>query len=537
MSLAVALHQPSAWDQACDRLLEALQPYETEDTRPPALIRDDHDLAEYCREKFGIVIPSKRCCAAHTPPWVAFCDAYFARHPVTVWKASRGFGGKSQTLALLGNVEAATLRADITILGGTGEQSTRVLEAMDKFWQHPTAPRDLLASEPAKRETKFIWGNGIRALMASTASVRGPHPQRLRMDEVDEMELGILDAAMGQTMSRPGIPAQTVLSSTHHYADKTMTEILRRARDRGWPVMEWCWRETLEPHGWLPIEEIARKRHEVTEAMWLAEYDLQEPSSDNRAIVTDAVEQMFRRDLGKFPGTVGKLVQIQGPVRRGRYAHGADWAKKQDYTQVLTLRTDVRPMRLVAWIRQRRRPWPEMVGLLEDRIDEYGGNAMHDGTGLGDVIAGYLTRPATAFILVGRDRQDLFSEYISAIERGEFVSPLIESLESEHKFCTTKDLFEPSGHPPDGVVAGALAYRATRGKELVAVVRATDGPVQAEAPPPSDARRRRRERETDTFERLEALVELHGPDTVEAIMRMTDPAFVLPEELRGVRRG
>jgi hypothetical protein len=36
--------------------------------------------------------------------------------------------------------------------------------------------------------------------MASQASVRGPHPHRLRLDEVDEMALDIFDAAMGQTL-------------------------------------------------------------------------------------------------------------------------------------------------------------------------------------------------------------------------------------------------------------------------------------------------------------------------------------------------
>jgi hypothetical protein len=525
-----ALQQPSAWDQATDRLLELLAPVETAESQPPVVIRDEADLAEYLRDKFGMVIPSKRCCAGHTPPWEAFCDAYFARAPVAVWKASRGFGGKSQTLALLGNVEAATLRADINILGGTGEQATRVLEAMDRFWKHPTAPRELLASEPAKRETKFVWGNWIRALMASTASVRGPHPQRLRMDEVDEMDLTILDAAMGQTMARTGIPAQTVLSSTHHYSDATMTEVLRRAHDRGWPVYEWCWRETLEPHGWLPQAEVNRKRLEVTTAMWEAEYDLQEPSADNRAIVPEAVEAMFTAALGKFPGTIGKLVQIEGPRARGRYVHGADWARKQDTSQVYTLRVDVKPMRLVAWIRERRRAWPYMVGLLEDRIDEYGGRAIHDGTGLGDVIDGYLTRPAEAFILVGRDRQDVLSEYVSAIERGEIQAPLIEALKSEHKFATTKDLYEPSGHPPDGVVAGALAYRASRaGKSVVATVRAGEDVRTAQ---PSNARRVRRQEETEQLETLRALVQVHGPDAVEAIKRLADPTFNLPEELR-----
>ena len=28
-----------------------------------------------------------------------------------------------------------------------------------------------------------------------------------------------------------------------------MTAALRRAAEQGWPVYEWCWQETLEPHG------------------------------------------------------------------------------------------------------------------------------------------------------------------------------------------------------------------------------------------------------------------------------------------------
>jgi hypothetical protein len=51
--------------------------------------------------------------------------------------------------------------------------------------------------------------------MASQKSIRGPHPQRLRIDEADDVALGLLDAAMGQPMSKPGIAKQTVFSGTH----------------------------------------------------------------------------------------------------------------------------------------------------------------------------------------------------------------------------------------------------------------------------------------------------------------------------------
>jgi hypothetical protein len=69
--------------------------------------------------------------------------------------------------------------------------------------------------------------------------------QRLRLDEVDELEIQLFDSALGQPMDKRGIRSQVVASSTHQYADGTMTELLRRANERGWPVHEWCWRENI----------------------------------------------------------------------------------------------------------------------------------------------------------------------------------------------------------------------------------------------------------------------------------------------------
>lgn len=425
----------------------------------------DAELKTYLLDTFGVRLPDQRCCHAHTTPFRAFADAYFARASVTVWEASRGFGGKSFMLALLSLAEAHSLRARVNLLGGTGEQAKRVLEAMNEFWNYPAAPRHDLASAPAQRETRFRSGNWVRALMASTASARGPHPQRLRLDEVDEMTLEILDAAMGQTMSLAGVPAQTVLSSTHHYADYTFTEVKKRAAAKGWPVYEWCFRESLEPHGWLAPAEVSRKKAEVTEAMWSAEYELQEPNPEGRAIVPEAVEAMFKRELGTFRGGEGELVELEPPVPGARYATGGDWARKKDHTVIWTFRTDVTPLRLVAFERMQRRPWPTMVGKFDARMKRYPGSGAHDATGLGDVVSGYMTSDAEGVILVGRARADVFTEYIAAIERGECEAPMVDAAYGAHKYCAVDDLYG-NGHPPDEFVAGALAYRAsTRGRD------------------------------------------------------------------------
>ena len=198
-------------------------------------IRTENDLRKFVERAFGVHIPDVQVCANHSTPWRAFCDAYFCRNTVAIWKASRGLGGKSFLLALLTNVEAITLNADVVLLGASGAQSKRVLAHMGKHWEHPSAPRALLRTEVSS-EMKFAKGNYVKALMASQASVRGEHPQRMRLDEIDEMDLQILNSALGMPMTNNarGVRAQTVMSSTHQYADGPMTEMFKEAARKGW---------------------------------------------------------------------------------------------------------------------------------------------------------------------------------------------------------------------------------------------------------------------------------------------------------------
>ena len=420
-------------------------------------IKDEAALKLFVKTAFGVCIPDKAVCPGHVSPWHAFCDAYFARHRVSVWVASRGLGGKSFLLAMLGLVEALTLKADVTILGGSGEQSKRVHEYMTKAWNHPQAPRQLLASDPLKMETTLTWGNTIRALLASQSSVRGPHPQRLRLDEADETDMSIVNAALGQPMSKGGVSAQTVLSSTHHHPDGTMTEILKMAGERpNWATWEWCYRESMEPHGWLSQAEVEAKRTDVTEQTWLVEYELQQPSAEDRAIQPACVERMFDAELGVYAGHNGEYIEVEPPRPGAWYTTGADWARSKDWSIIVTLRTDCTPARLVAFERLGRQPWPTMVQRFEARLARYRGMAQHDATGLGDVVDGYLTKPAYGVHLAGKLRADLFSNYINLIEQGSIRCPKIQFMYGEHLYARYGDLYG-SGHPPDSFVAGALA--------------------------------------------------------------------------------
>lgn len=418
----------------------------------------------------GVEIPRKACCADHVAPFDAFAAGYFAAEPVVVWKGSRGFAGKSLLLATLSMTEQITLGAGVNLLGGSGEQAERVHDYMsgeDKntqgmFWDASLAPRWMLRTDPTKRLTRLNNGGYVKALMASQASVRGPHPQRLRLDEIDEMEEDIFDAAMGQTMEGgTGITPQTVCSSTHQYPDGMMTEVLRRAEEQDWPVYEWCYRETLEPHGWLKTSEVARKKREVPQKMWEVEYELQEPSAEDRAIDLEAVEDLFDDQLGIFEGEAQEEIRVGGEVdtRWHSYYHGADWARTQDWTILHTMeRRSTGPDHLAAWLRTGRRPWPVMIGQFNDRVLEYGGPAAHDVTGIGDVVGDYLTVAATGVDFRNKTlRDNMLSSYIVAIENRELVYPVIRYAYREHKYATWDDLYG-TGHLPDTISAGGLSW-------------------------------------------------------------------------------
>ena len=248
----------------------------------------------------------------------------------------------------------------------------------------------------------------------------------------------------------------------------------RRAAELGWPVYQWCYHETMEPHGWLSPDQVTRKQLELSRTMWATEYELQEPSAEGRAVDPVAVEEMFDATRGDRISSVD-LEHVwydeRGPdtdtpppdSAHAWYCVGIDWAQKRDYTVAVVLRCDTRPLRLVAVYRTHRRPWPDMTDRVGALLDEFPGPAAHDSTGAGSAIRDF---PAlrrhyrlTDVTMVGRHRTDLFRNYIAAIERHEIVCPRLDVLYTEHKYCWEDDLFG-TGHRPDTVVAMELAHHA-----------------------------------------------------------------------------
>lgn len=429
----------------------------------------DDELWWFVYATFNVKIPRRATCPGHVAPFRAFADAYFARSPVCVWHGSRGFGGKTFLLSLLGLTEMVTLKAFITILGGSGAQSQRVYESLTEFWDAPNAPNYLLSKDPTKYDTFLTNGAKARTLMASQKSVRGPHPQRMRLDEVDEMDYELFKAAQGQPMRDarriPGVDTNTVASSTWQYPNGTMAQIMQDAKEKGWPVYQWCYRETSNPvDGWLAPEEVERKKSEVTSYMWEHEYELQEPSFEGRAIDTASVEACFDPALGDVPGVDNKYYEFVPPSPSRDYITAVDWAKEKDWTIIGTYDVTETPWRLVAWQREGRMPWPTMIRKANSRLRRYGGKFIHDSTGLGTVVKDYLELPPGMSkrnfkdqTMAGRARSEMLEEYIFAIENRQIIAPRIGYMFDEHRYVTRDDMFG-SGHLPDTIAMGALAW-------------------------------------------------------------------------------
>ncbi len=414
----------------------------------------------------GVHIPDVQVCPNHSTPWRAFWDAFHGDNLVSVWKASRGLGGKTYLLSALGDAEAVLLHADVTILGGSGEQSERVQEYISNWLKREP---DGSVLKDNTREAELVKGGRLRALMASSKSVRGPHPQRLRVDEADEVAFSLVKSALGQPMTKRNIREQTVLSSTHQYADGTMTKLIQMAQSNAqWSYHEWCYRESMAGDGaWLTAQQVANKQATMTADTWQTEVEGQEPNPENRAIQTDKVEAMFDKGLGTYNGREGEYLEFEPPMPGSKYVHGADWARKVDWTVIVTLRIDVYPYRLVAFERTGRRPWPDMIAKFDARVKRYPGFAWHDGTGVGDVVAGYLTTPAVGVMMVGRARADMLTSYITGVERGMLKAPMIQWMHGEHKLASVRDVYgagsdltgaESSFHLPDSIAAMALAF-------------------------------------------------------------------------------
>lgn len=435
-------------------------------TRGP---KNDDELYWLVQALWGHRIPRHKVCPEHDAPFDAFAHAYFARDPQILIHGSRGLAGKSRLLSILGLTEAVVLGADVNLLGGSLAQSTNIHETMRDAWEYKNAPRYMLMGDPTSSLIHLTNKAKIRPLTASQRTVRGPHPPRLLLDEIDEMDYEILKGALGQPMPQKSwrgdiIPAQTVMSSTWQYPTGTMTTEMQRFREENLPIFTWCYKDTSNPiDGWLSADFVEQKKREIPREMWRVEYELGEPSIGTRAFDSTAVEKAFNGPEKPIREKVAQDYEEYTFAEyhsSKEYVIGADWAKSEDYTVFTVWDVTTLPIKLVHFQKMRRRPYPVMIKVFNDLIKAFHAEPIHDKTGLGGVVADYVDERAYGFLMTGAKRDEMLTEYVNAVEKGAVSAPLIDSFYRSHLYASVDDLYARGNkhHLPDDVCSAALAW-------------------------------------------------------------------------------
>ncbi|MCP4593332.1 MAG: hypothetical protein GY842_21565 [bacterium] len=222
--------------------------------------RSRADLKRYVKIFLGIDVPDVKLCPDHSSPmdylWRSFnvdfddgscrtnrTDGTYSNADCIVW-ANRA-GGKTE-LAAVATLLDGLFKPDcqIRILGGSGEQSSRMYEYLTTFLHKGF--EGALAGPVRKGGCRFANGAGVEVLTQSATSVRGQHVQKLRCDEVELFDEEVFAAAKFTTLSRDGIRAGMELISTMHRPYGIMQREVSAAANAGVPIFKWCLWETIE---------------------------------------------------------------------------------------------------------------------------------------------------------------------------------------------------------------------------------------------------------------------------------------------------
>jgi hypothetical protein len=262
--------------------------------------KEPEELLDFIEAFWDIRLPRAQVCPEHTPPAEYVTAAFFEEVQDCVCWANRG-GGKTLNGALVTWLDTVFKKGcETKILGGSGEQSLRMYNHISSFQTPPF--RHLIAGEPLKTWTHMNDGGSIQILTASARSVRGPHPQKLKLDEIYEFEPKIYQAALLIPKSKKGIWAGIQIYSTMHKPHGLMHQVIAESAQSGYRVFKWCVFDVMEKcvgqecatyelwedcqgkakhaDGFYSIEDAISEKRKVSRDTWLCEMLCFQPSQE-----------------------------------------------------------------------------------------------------------------------------------------------------------------------------------------------------------------------------------------------------------------
>ena len=298
----------------------------------PTVEDENDDLHALILDTFGYALPRQAVCEGHRAPFEVLADVFFNRVPSALAWSNRS-GGKSLMMALLIWLESVFKPGCQTVsLGGSLEQAKICYGYTGEFWDRAHY-RALLAGEPTRFTTRLRNGSVFRIVSASTRATRGPHPQKLRVDEADECDRQVFAAALQMPQSRGRISSSTLITSTLHRPFGVMRELIDTHRERGLALYRWCYKEIAqrcrEPKsackncplaescggdlrrsgGYYPLADLRAKRLINERATWEVEWECRRPSAQGSVYDPELIEAAAKDSLSPHPAAA-KLLGI-----------------------------------------------------------------------------------------------------------------------------------------------------------------------------------------------------------------------------------
>jgi hypothetical protein len=284
---------------------------ELRQTRPTT----KRDLKNYVKVFLDIDVPDMKICPEHNSPmdylWHSFSTDFINRNrpnaDAVIW-ANRA-GGKTELAAVATLLDCIFKpKCQVRILGGSGEQATRMYEYLTGFLRNGF--ERFLAGPTLKSKCCFTTGSSVEVLTQSATSVRGQHIQKLRCDELELFDEDVFAAAKFTTQSTDNITAAMELISTMHQPYGLMQKIVSSTPKLGTPIFKWCMFEVIEKcidrncsqcplwvdcqgkarvaNGYLKIDDCITQMRRASRAGWEAEMLCKKPSREN--VVFDEFE-------------------------------------------------------------------------------------------------------------------------------------------------------------------------------------------------------------------------------------------------------
>jgi hypothetical protein len=301
----------------------------------------DDELWNWIHTNLGLDIPRVSVCEGHQAPFQLLADFYFERVSSAVAVANRG-GSKTMQAAILHLLNSKFKRGcESASVGAVESQALRCYQNLQLLLKNdanvdvPDDHPDVTTS--IQRETRFKNGSKVEVLVGTINGVNGPHPQKVHADEVELMDPIVFQESRNMSMTKHGIRAQDLITSTRKRAHGPMQAILdeiaeaeRAAVEPPYRLYTWCIYEVGEnvpncqvadprcknpcscdrvvkgkwesgaartfkdvcrgrlarSNGWVPLSDIHKTFRLLGRDMWEAQQECSKPSTEGLVLPT-----------------------------------------------------------------------------------------------------------------------------------------------------------------------------------------------------------------------------------------------------------